>query len=123
MTRLVMPFLALFLAGQTQETRQIRRAECAAAPTTRVWSTTTPAVVKTRVEPSWPHPRLNDTRGVLVLDVWIDERGQVVCLEVLQSIPLNDQAAIDAVRQWTFTPATAGGRPIAVIQQVRVQKQ
>jgi len=57
------------------------------------------------------------------LDVWIDNNGDVACVKIVRSIPLNDQAAVDAVRQWKFAPATMGGRPIAVIQEVRVQKR
>ena len=88
-----------------------------------MWTTIAPAVVKIRVEPSWPNPAFNDTRGTLILDVWIDESGDVACVKIVRSIPLDDQAAVDAVRQWKFAPATMGGRPIAVIQEVRVQKR
>jgi periplasmic protein TonB len=88
-----------------------------------VWTTVAPAVVKTRVEPSWPNPALNDTRGTIILDVWIDESGNVACVKIVRSIPLDDRAAVDAVRQWKFAPATAAGRPIAVIQEVRLQKR
>ena len=88
-----------------------------------MWTTIAPAVVKTRVEPSWPNSAFNDTRGTLILDVWIDESGGVACVKIVRSIPLDDQAAVDAVRQWKFAPATMHGRPIAVIQEVRVQKR
>jgi TonB family protein len=55
------------------------------------------------------------------LDVWIDERGDVACVKVVRSIPVDDQAAIDAVRRWKFVPAAVGGQPIAVVQEVRLQ--
>ena len=35
----------------------------------RVWTSIAPAVVKARLEPEWPNPFLNDTRGIIVLDV------------------------------------------------------
>ena len=92
-------------------------------PTIRVWSTIALAVVETRVEPSWPNPAFNDTKGTLVLDVWIDESGDVAYVTVVRSIPLNDSAAIDAVRQWKFTPATRGRQPIPVVQEVRLLKR
>ena len=98
----------------------ITQTDCAGS--TRVWTPIIPAVMKTRIEPSWPNPALNDTRGMLILDVWIDEKGDVACVKVVRSIPINDQAAIDAVRQWKFTPASIGGRPIAVVQEVRIPK-
>lgn len=88
-----------------------------------MWTRIAPAVVKTPVEPSWPIPALNDTHGTIILDVWIDESGNVACVKIVRSIPLDDQAAVDAVRQWKFAPATIAGRPIAVIQEVRVQKR
>jgi protein TonB len=99
-----------------------RRPECTSQLTTRIWTRVTPAVVKTRVEPSWPNPRLNDTHGTILLDVWIDEEGNVACVKITRSIPMNDQAAINAVRQWKFAPATLRGRPIAVVQEVRLKK-
>jgi protein TonB len=40
---------------------------------------------------------------------------------VLRSIPLLDQAALDAVRQWRYTPALLNGVPVTVIMTVTVQ--
>jgi TonB family protein len=42
-------------------------------------------------------------------------------VKVVRSIPVDDQAAIDAVRRWKFVPAAVGGQPIAVVQEVRLQ--
>jgi protein TonB len=39
---------------------------------------------------------------------------------VLRSIPLLDAAAIDAVKQWTYTPTTLNGQPVPVIMTVTV---
>jgi TonB family protein len=113
----------LLLAAQSPAT-PVTQHECSSEQTqpARVWTKTTPAVVKTRVEPSWPIPALNDTHGTILLDVWIDENGDVSCVKITRSMPLNDQAAINAVRQWKFVPATLGGRPVAVVQEVRVLK-
>jgi TonB family protein len=113
----------LLLAAQSPAT-PVTQHECSSERTqpARVWTKITPAVVKTRVQPSWPNPFLNDTHGRIVLDVWIDENGDVSCVKITRSIPVNDQAAINAVRQWKFVPATLGGRPIAVVQEVQVPK-
>lgn len=46
--------------------------------------------------------------------------GSVGGVRVAQSVPLLDQTAIDAVRQWRFTPARVGGRPIAVVIPIAV---
>ena len=40
---------------------------------------------------------------------------------MLRSIPLLDQAALDAVRQWQFTPTLLNGVPVPVIMTVTVQ--
>jgi TonB family protein len=47
--------------------------------------------------------------GEVVLDATIGSDGRPGDLRVLHSIPLLDQAAIDAVRQWRFEPPTARG--------------
>jgi outer membrane biosynthesis protein TonB len=39
---------------------------------------------------------------------------------VLKSVPLLDAAALDAVRQWEFTPTLANGIAVPVIMSVSV---
>jgi outer membrane biosynthesis protein TonB len=39
---------------------------------------------------------------------------------VLRSIPQLDQAAVDAVRQWVYTPTLLNGVPVPVIMTVTV---
>ncbi len=39
---------------------------------------------------------------------------------MLRSIPLLDQAALDAVRQWKFTPTLLNGVAVPVIMTVTV---
>jgi protein TonB len=46
--------------------------------------------------------------------------GSVVGAEVLRSVLFLDQAALDAVRQWRFTPTRLNGEPVAVIMTVTV---
>ena len=86
----------------------------------RTWSATTPGVVKNRVEPTWPRVD-GKVMGAVFVDVWIDEAGRVRDARITRSIPIIDAAVLVAVRQWTFTPATVGGRPVAVVQQVEVR--
>ena len=47
--------------------------------------------------------------------------GHVADARVLRSIPLLDQAALDAVRQWEFAPTYLNGAPVPVIMTVTVQ--
>jgi TonB family protein len=58
--------------------------------------------------------------GVVVIEATIGEDGKVRDAVVLRSIPLLDQASIDAVRQWEFTPTVVDGRPVPVIMTVTV---
>jgi protein TonB len=58
--------------------------------------------------------------GVVILDVIIDEHGTVTSTRVLKSVALLDQAAIDAVRQWRFTPARLNGEAIPIVMTVTV---
>ena len=73
------------------------------------------------VRPEYPAGALRDqTRGTVVLDVTIGVDGRVVEAAVVRSIPELDRAALDAVRQWEFIPASVNGTPIAVIVTVIV---
>ena len=59
-------------------------------------------------------------QGVVILEARIEADGTVSSARVLRSIPLLDQAAIDAVRQWEFTPTLLNGVPIPVIMTTTV---
>ena len=51
-------------------------------------------------------------KGVVILEVTIDRDGTVHEAKVLRSIPLLDQAALDAVKEWEFSPGLVNGVPI-----------
>jgi protein TonB len=58
--------------------------------------------------------------GVVIIEATIGADGRVKDAKVLRSIPLLDQAALDAVKQWTFTPTLLNGVPVPVIMTVTV---
>lgn len=58
--------------------------------------------------------------GTVVLEATLDERGVVQNVTVLRSVPLLDQAAIDAVRQWRYSPTRLNGVAIPIIMTVTV---
>jgi protein TonB len=60
-------------------------------------------------------------QGTVILEAIIDARGHVSEVHVLRSIPLLDQAAVDAVRQWVYTPTVFNGRAIPIVMTVTVQ--
>ena len=58
--------------------------------------------------------------GLVILEAVIAADGRVQDVRVLRSKPLLDQAAVDAVRQWRFTPTLLNGIPVPVIMTVTV---
>jgi protein TonB len=59
--------------------------------------------------------------GTVILETVIDVNGHVTSVRVLRSIPLLDQAAIEAVRGWTFTPTLLNGVPVPIALTVTVR--
>jgi protein TonB len=47
--------------------------------------------------------------------------GKITNARVLRSVPMLDQAALDAVMQWEFTPTRLNGQPVPVLMTVTVQ--
>lgn len=58
--------------------------------------------------------------GVVILEATISKEGQVRDVKVLRSIPMLDNAAVEAVRQWQYTPPLLNGVPVDVIMTVTV---
>ena len=59
-------------------------------------------------------------RGVVVAEVVIDTSGNVNDAKIIQSIPLLDEAALQAVRNWHFAPSVVNGQPVPVRMNVNV---
>jgi len=58
--------------------------------------------------------------GVVTIEATIGPDGKVIDAKVVHSIPLLDQAALDAVRQWEYTPTLLNGVPVPVLMTVTV---
>lgn len=58
--------------------------------------------------------------GVVILECLLDTRGRVQQVKVLRGVPLLEEAAVEAVRQWAYTPTLVGGEPVEVILTVTV---
>jgi len=58
--------------------------------------------------------------GEVQIVMTVTPDGTVRDPRVVSSIPQVDRAALAAVRQWRYTPATQNGRPIAMTVVVRV---
>ena len=59
-------------------------------------------------------------KGNVVAEVVIDPGGRVTDARVVQSIPLLDDAALAAVRNWQFAPTVVNGQPVPVRMNVTV---
>ncbi len=72
-------------------------------------------LVLTKVDPTYPPEALQQgVSGTVIVELIIDEKGQVASAELVRSIPLLDEAALAAVRQWTFEVTRVDGRPVRV---------
>jgi TonB family protein len=67
-----------------------------------------------------PEAQAARVSGVVILEVLIDVAGLVSQACVLRSIPILDDAAVDAVKQWQFTPTFLDGGPVPVVMTVTV---
>jgi protein TonB len=60
------------------------------------------------------------SQGVVILECTINEQGKVTDVKVLRGVPMLDQAAMDAVKQWVYTPTLLNGIPVPVVMTVTV---
>ena len=79
----------------------------------------------TRVPPTYPEEaRKNRIQGVVKVEAIIDETGHVKKAEVNVSDGDPDEslatAALEAVKQWTYKPATRNGKPVKVRMTITV---
>ena len=61
--------------------------------------------------------------GYVILEATIARDGSVKDVKVLKSHAMFDQAAIDAVRRWRYTPTILNGVPVEVLLSVTVNFQ
>jgi len=73
------------------------------------------------VAPTYPPlARAAGVEGVVILEAVIAEDGSVRDVRVLRSNPLLEAAALEAVRQWRFSPTLLNGEPVPVVMTVTV---
>jgi len=68
-----------------------------------------------------PHAQAAHVEGTVVLDAVIDPTGRVTDVRVTRSVNLLDQAAVEAVRQWRFTPTLLNGEAVSILLTVTVR--
>lgn len=73
------------------------------------------------VRPTFPEAaQAAGLTGVVIAEIVVDESGQVANAHLVQQIPLLEDAALAAVRQWKFDPVLVDGRPVPVRMTVTV---
>lgn len=69
----------------------------------------------TRIPPSYPDlAREAGVDGTVMVQALVGKDGKVKDVRVVKSIPMLDEAAKSAVRQWVFKPALSNNKPVAV---------
>lgn len=81
-----------------------------------------PAPKKIRdVPPVYPAAaRAAGVGGVVILEITISPEGKVIQALILRSIPLLDESAVDAVKQWEYQPTRLNGKPVSVVMTATV---
>lgn len=88
----------------------------------RVGGNVKPPAKTKHVNPVYPPDALAErVQGVVIIEATIDETGHVSEARILRSIPLLDEAALDAVRQWEFAPTLLNGSAVPIVMTVTVQ--
>lgn len=80
-----------------------------------------PVKVK-NVPPAYPPIAINARiEGLVIIEAVIGTDGVVNEARILRGVPLLNQAALDAVKQWRYTPTMLNNVPVPVIMTVTVQ--
>jgi protein TonB len=77
---------------------------------------------KTRnVNPVYPPEAIQArVQGVVILECTISPAGKVIEVKTLRGVPALTEAAVEAVRQWEYTPTLLNGVAVPVIMTVTV---
>jgi protein TonB len=83
----------------------------------------TAPVATYRVQPLYTEmARKTRLQGTVIVRAVIDEEGRVINVQVTKGLPMGlDDAAVAAVRQWRFQPATLHGRAVKVFFDLTVR--
>jgi TonB family protein len=98
-----------------------------AAPICRGKDKHTPGCIKVpqptyAPDPAYPEKGKEDRQeGTVILAVVVGANGLPYDIDIFRPLsPELDQAAIDAVKRWKFSPATKDGKPVATKINVQV---
>jgi TonB family protein len=96
------------------------RAEAAKAAV-RVGGKVKPPTKTKDVKPEYPAAAISArAEGSVIIEATIGADGKVLDAKVLRSVRMLDQAALDAVKQWEYSPTLLNGKPVPVVMTVTV---
>lgn len=99
-----------------------RSSEMITGEPVRVGGTIKPPTKIRDIRPRYPAiAQSARVQGLVIIEAVVGPDGRVQNARVLRSVPLLDQAALDAVRQWEYTPTLLNGLPVPVIMTVTVR--
>jgi protein TonB len=58
--------------------------------------------------------------GTVILEAVLDEEGGISTVKVLSGHPFLADAAVQAVKQWKYSPTILNGEPVPVIATITV---
>jgi hypothetical protein len=109
------PPVTLWDCAATQELARDERGELVVLDSEQLMRraiTTSPVV-----DPMKGHTNL---QGHVLLDVVVNEHGQVQCIRVVEGHPLAVSPTVAAVQSWTFAPYRVADTPKAVLGELKV---
>jgi protein TonB len=81
-----------------------------------------PARIISSISPVYPSLAKNQhIDGDIRIDALIDANGRVSAMKVVSGPVLLHQAAMDALRQWKYQPATLDDKPVPIHLMVTMQ--
>jgi TonB family protein len=57
--------------------------------------------------------------GYVLLDILVDQRGRVACVQLINGHPLVSGSAIDAAKSWVFRPVKQQGKNVSFYGHLR----
>jgi protein TonB len=73
------------------------------------------------VDPVYPKvARDASVEGIVIIEALIDATGRIAEARVLRGVPILDEAALEAVRRWEYTPTLLDGVPTPVLMTITV---
>ena len=74
-----------------------------------------------RVEPQYP-ASAQEVQASVVLEAAIGKNGEILTLKIVSGHPLLNDSAIDAVKQWRYTPFRLNGETTEIVTTITLDK-